>query len=245
MSVPDPDTISRFVHLYRGIEDFYFLNRNGELGYIKSGQLRSVKETFPQLRDRAFLSGHPDFLPALEDFLRGLGEIADTYLNDPPSELELGYLLPAGDQHLWRTATLVLHKHVLEALRADFEIMVRDGTRELVEAERDLSRIMGVRSIHQGLDELTHHKDSFGQYRYFPVLFMMPEDEKDGRPGANRSRVRVINLRWRGRGLDRNRSGAGGPSPEREQVFRILRDNLNRRGAIDRSQRVENRLSLA
>ncbi|HSH41680.1 MAG TPA: hypothetical protein VK973_06090 [Arenicellales bacterium] len=245
MSAPDPDTVSRFVHLYRGIEDFYFLNRNGELGYIKSGQLRSVKETFPQLRDRVFLSTNPGFLPALEDFLRSLGEIADTYVNDPPSDLELGYLLPAGDQHLWRTATLVLHKHVLEALRADFEIMARDGTRELIEAERELSRIMGVRSIHQGLDELTHHKDSFDQYRYFPVLFLLPENENDSRSGTTRSRVRVINLRWRGRGLDRNRNGPGAVSAERELVFRILRENLSRRGAIDRSQRVENRLSLA
>lgn len=245
MSVSDPGTISRFVHVYKGIEDFYFLNRNGELGYIRSGELRSVKETFPQLKNRAFLNTNPDFLPGLEEFLRGVGEIAFAYQNDPPYDLELGYVLPAGDQHLWRTATLVLHKHVLETLKADHEIMVQNGTKELVEAERELSRIMGVRSIHQGLDELTYHKDGFGQYRYFPALVLLPESDDSTRLDATRSRVRVINLRWRGRGLSAHQYAPGQTPNTRELVFRVLRENLTRRGAIDRSQRVENRLSMA
>jgi len=243
MTVSDSNTLSRFVHIYKGIEDFYFLNRNGELGYIKSGALRSVKETFPQLRDRAFLNDNPDFLPGLEEFLRELGEISGAYLTNPPHDLELGYILPAGDQHLWRTATLVLHKHVVESLRADHEVMVQSGTKEMVEAERDLSRIMGVRSIHQGLDELIYHKDAFGQYRYFPALFLLTDDQDLGQRDAAESRVRVINLLWRGRGLNARKYGAAGST--RELVFWVLRENLTQRGAIDRSQRVENRLSIA
>lgn len=238
MSVSDPSTISRFVHLYKGIEDFYFLNRNGELGYIRSGELRSVKETFPQLKDRTFLHANPDFLSELEEFLRELGEISSAYLSNPPSDLELGYILPAGDQHLWRTATLVLHKHVVETLRTDHEVMVQNGAQELGEAERDLSRIMGVRSIHQGLDELTYHKDTFGQYRYFPALFLLPESQD-----ATQSRVRVLNLRWRGRGLGARRYGPADTAGQRELLYRMLRENLTQRGAIDRSQRVERRLS--
>lgn len=245
MSASDPATISRFVHVYKGIEDFYFLNRNGELGYIKSGELRSVKETFPQLRDRDFLKSNPDFLHGLEEFLRELGEIAASYLSGPPQDLELGYILPAGDQHLWRTATLVLHKHVLESLKADYEVMVQNGMKELVEAEHELSRIMGMRSIHQGLDELTYHKDAFDQYRYFPALFLLPESE-DARPqDSTRSRMRVINLRWRGRGLAASQYASGSKARTRELLFRLLRENLTRRGAIDRSQRVENQLSIA
>lgn len=246
MSVPDARTISRFVHIYKGIEDFYFLNRNGELGYIKSGVLRSIKETFPQLRDRSFLKANPDFLSGLEEFLRELGEISSAYQDpNPPSDLELGYVLPAGDQHLWRTATLVLHKHALEALKADHEAMFQNGVQELIEAERDLSRLMGVRSIHQGLDELTYHKDVFGQYRYFPALFLLPEDNDVGGRDSRGSRVRVINLRWRGRGLNSSHYGHGDTPSTRELVFEVLRENLTRRGAIDRSQRVENRLSVA
>lgn len=241
----DPHTLSRFVHVYKGIEDFYFLNHGGELGYIKSGELRSVKETFPQLRDRSFLDANPDFLPALEEFLRELGEISTAYQGGTPYDLELGYILPAGDQHLWRTSTLVLHKHVLETLKADHEAMFQHGTQELVEAERDLSRIMAVRSIHQGLDELTHHNDVFGQYRYFPALYLLPGDDDAIRPDAAKSRVRVINLRWRGRGFNSHQYGPPEAERTRELVFRVLRGNLTRRGAIDRSQRVENRLSIA
>lgn len=245
MAVSNSDTISRFVHVYKGIEDFYFLNRNGELGYIKSGELRSVKETFPQLKDRTFLAANPDFLPELEQFLRELGEIAFAYQSNAPFDLELGYVLPAGDQHLWRTATVVLHKHVLEALKADYETMVRDDSQELAEVERELSRIMGVRSIHQGLDELTHHRDAFGQYRFFPALYLLPENDETGRVEATKSRVRVINLRWRGRGLNPRRYDPGNTESTRDLVFRVLRENLTQRGAIDRSQRVEHRLSLA
>jgi len=246
MSDSNPSTISRFVHVYKGIEDFYFLNRNGELGYIKSGALRSVKETFPQLRDRRFLHDNPDFLRGLEEFLRELGEISSAYPgNEPPSDLELGYVLPAGDRHRWRTATLVLHKHVLETLKADYELKVRDGTQDLLEAKWDLSQIMQVRSIHQGLDELTYHTDSFGQYRYFPALYLLPEQADKIPSDGTRSRVRVVNLLWCGRGPGATQRSTVGPSDTRELVFRVLRENLTRRGAIDRSQRAEHRASVA
>lgn len=237
MSAPDRSTISQFVHLYKGIEEFYFLNRDGDLGYIKSGEMRSVKETFPQLRDRAFLKSNPDFLPELEEFLRELGRISSACLENPPCDLELGYVLPAGDQYQWRTSTLVLHKHVLETLQADYEAMIENGTREQLETERILNRIGGIWSIHRGLDELTNHKDVFDQYRYFPALFVLPERDA-GVPHSTRSHLRVINLRWRDKGLDSHQYGPADPSRARELVFHILRNNLTQRGAIDRSQRV-------
>lgn len=244
MSTSPLDTLSRFVHIFKGVEEFYFLNQAGELGYIKSGELRSVKETFPQLKDRRFLNSNPTFLRELEDFLRELGEISSAYLQTPPYDLELGYVLPASDQHPWRSSTLVLHKHVLEALQADYEAMVERGTKELVQAERDLSRIAGVRGIHQGLDELTHHRDAFGAYRYFPALFVLPEQPET--PHTTKSSLRVINLRWRN---GAGRIDAEGNDPEgaqaRELVFTVLRENLTQRGAIDRSQRIENRFSIA
>lgn len=243
MPISSSNTISRFVHLYKGIEEFYFLNQAGELGYIKSGELRSVKETFPQLKDRAFLNSNPQFLAELEDFLRELGEISTAYL-DTPNDLELGYVLPAGDQYQWRTSTLVLHRHVLEALQADHDQMLQDGAKELLEAERDLARVAGVRSIHQGLDELTHHKDAFGMYRYFPALFVVSEDPDASPAQRSKSNLRVINLRWRDRGST-SFSGKESPGRARDLVFSVLRENLTHRGAIDRSLRVENRFSIA
>ena len=239
-----PDTISRFVHLYKGVEEFYFLNRDGELGYIKSGEPRSVKETFPQLKDRAFVSANPHFIRELEAFLRGLGEISAAYRAEPPYDLELGYVLPASEKRPWRSSTLVLHKHVVEALKADHEVMVSTGTKNPADAERDLSRIEGVRSIHEGLDELTYHRDTFGEYRYFPALFVLPEQLETQDLHGSRSNVRVINLRWRGKGSEpfASRSAVNGT---RELVFSLLRENLMQRGAIDRSQRLEPRFSVA
>lgn len=236
-------TLSRFVHIYKGVEEFYFLNRAGELGYIKAGELRSVKETFPQLKDRTFLNSNPSFLSELEDFLRELGEISMAYLDASAHDLELGYVLPAGEQYRWRTSTLVLHKHVLQAMQADHEAMVENGSKELFEAEQDLARIGGVRSIHQGLDELTHHRDAAGRYRYFPALFVAPESLEVPEVRRPKSNVRVINLRWRDTG---GRKNASVHAPRtRELLFSVLRDNLMQRGAIDRSQRVENRFFIA
>jgi hypothetical protein len=237
-------TISRFVHIYKGVEDFYFLNQAGELGYIKAGELRSVKETFPQLKDRAFLNSNPHFLQELEEFLRELGEISTAYLDKPAPDLELGYVLPAGDQYRWRTSTIILHKHVLQALQADHEAIVKNGSKDLIEAERDLTRVAGVRSIHQGLDELTHHKDAMGLYRYFPALFVVPEQPESHRPQSSKSNVRVINLRWREGRSDPHKEDAAEGRRAREILFSVLRDNLTQRGAIDRSQRLENRLSI-
>lgn len=245
MPISSSNAISRFVHLYKGVENFYFLNQAGELGYIKAGELRSVKETFPQLKDRTFVSSNPQFLAELEEFLRELGEISMAYLDTPPYDLELGYVLPAGDQYQWRTSTLVLHKHVLDGLHADHDQMLKSGTKELIETERDLSRVAGVRSIHQGLDELTHHQDAFGVYRYFPALFVVAEDPDASPAQRSKSNLRVINLRWRDGTSGARADAAGNPRRRRELVFSVLRENLTHRGAIDRSQRLENRFSIA
>ncbi|MGA8260298.1 MAG: hypothetical protein WB783_08820 [Arenicellales bacterium] len=244
MSLSPSSTLSRFVHIYKGVEEFYFLNQAGELGYIKAGELRSVKETFPQLKDRAFLNANPHFLRELEELLRELGEISAAYPNNLAPDLELGYVLPAGDQYRWRTSTLVLHKHVLQAIQADHDAMVRNGAKGLIEAERDMARVAGVRSIHQGLDELTHHRDATGLYRYFPALFVVPEQPDSHRPQSSKSNVRVINLRWRDRRSDPRGEDARDGRSAREILFSVLRDNLSQRGAIDRSQRLENRISI-
>jgi len=190
------------------------------------------------------LSSNPQFLAELEEFLRELGEISMAYLDTPP-DLELGYVLPASDKYPWRTSTLVLHKHVVNALQADRDHMLKDGTKELIETERDLTRIAGVRSIHQGLDELTHHKDALGVYRYFPALFVVPEDPDASPAQRSKSNLRVINLRWRDGRSGARADDAGNPQRRRELVFSVLRENLTHRGAIDRSQRVENRFSIA
>lgn len=244
MSGSDPGTISRFVACYKGVEDFYFLNKEGELGFIKSSELRPVKETFPQVDDHYFRAANPGFEEEVQTFQADLVEIARLCSTTPPAGLELGYIMPMTDQHEWQSATLVLYQPVLDTLRADHEMMVQNATKELVQAERDLARIVENRSIHQGLDELIHHEDAFGRRRYFPALFIAPDESAAERPEAG-SNVRVVNLRWRdaeGSSLARRPAA---PHSSRERVFALLRENLASRGAIDRSQRLENRLTIA
>jgi len=244
MAVSNPGTISRFVATYKGVEDFYFLNKDGELGFIKSGELRPIKETFPQLDNPDFVTANPGFDGEVQAFQRDLVHIARMCAASPPADLELGYVAPMSDAHEWRSATLVLHEPVLEALKADHQMMAQNGTKELVQAERDLGRIAPRRGIYQGLDELIHHQDAFGRNRYFPALFLSPPDSTVGR-ARGETNVRVVNLRWRD-GHDQALSTRPAAShPLRERLFALLRENLSRRGAVDRSQRLENRLSIA
>ena len=56
--MPDPNSanIARFIHQYKGIEGFYFLNKNGELGFIDQESRRAMKELFPQADDTPLVS---------------------------------------------------------------------------------------------------------------------------------------------------------------------------------------------
>ncbi len=228
--------ISRFIHQYKGIEGFYFLNTSGELGYIKSKELRSVKETFPQVNNRSFLKIHPDFIEQLEGFLRDLGDLSTLYGNDGKDGFELGYVLPANDSsQKWRSATLVLHKNVVNTLREDENLFYKKGIKDRYNStDLDAEKLQGIRSIQRGLDDLTHHRDVFGMYRYFPVLFYVRDRSKQ-------AALRVLNLKWRPN-RERPDGGANAQTAAhfgaRETVYSILRENLVQRGAIDRSRRV-------
>ena len=242
--------VSRFVHKYRGVEGFYFLNRSGELGYIKSNELRSIKETFPQLNNKQFLKIHPRFMTELECFLRDVGQLTTAYGNEEWDSLELGYVLPANENQPWRSATLVLHKQVLDTLRSDEDLLYRKGIKDPFQADTESEKFKGIRSIQHGLDDLVNHRDVFGNYKYFPVLFYLPEHPLPPKLSQHCARLRVVNLKWR-KPADATRSTETTPAPPnvadlngQEEVFNVLRENLTLHGAIDRSKRVENRLSV-
>ena len=61
--------ISELAAEYRGIEGFYLLNTQGQLGYISTDGSSYVKETFPQIDDPDFLSQHPRFVEELHQFI--------------------------------------------------------------------------------------------------------------------------------------------------------------------------------
>jgi len=233
-------TLSRFVHQYRGIEGFYFLNKSGELGYIKADDLRSVKETFPQINDRHFLKVHPDFMDQLQSFLRDLGELSALCTVGSGVQMELGYVLPANEgSQTWRSATLVLHRQVVDTLRQDESLLYKKGIKDRYNSnEMDMEKLQGIRSVQHGLDDLTNHRDANGIYKFFPVLFYL----RDGQ--ANQSRLRVLNLKWRpGQAVPDggHDSITAAEFDSRESVYSLLRQNLVTRGAINRDVRAPHR----
>ena len=115
--------IARLVHDYRGIEEFYILNRFGDLGYIQSGNLRLIKETFQELREEEFLTRHPELAAEVRGFLQAFTQIREML---PPSpSMELGYLLPVDERRKWKTATLVLHPQVISTMGRALQFKTR------------------------------------------------------------------------------------------------------------------------
>ena len=238
--------LSRLIDRYRGIENFYFLNRGGEIGYISRVGMRSIKETFPEANRREFLREHPAFVLELEHFRRDLIELAVRCDSPYAEELELGYVLPAGDGQRWRSATLVLHDRIIDQLRQDSLAAAGPVVAEDAAVKTPKAKLRRFRSVQQGFDDLIHHRDAGGRPRYFPALFYRSSADPAqaaarGYPG---SRLRVVNLKWRpaGEPPPRVRDSAAGPDAEDSDVYDLLRSNLISRGAIDRSLRLEQRL---
>lgn len=237
-------SIVRFVHQYRGIEGFYFLNKAGDLGYITSDGQQASKEIFAQSKDQEFLRLYPDFAEEIEPFLQGISEIPNAYLNeDDAPEIELGYILPVTEGKTWLSATLILNKDIVNILKRDDKLLYSKGLKDPFQIDPEAEKSKGVRSVQQGFDDLLHHKDAFGIYKYFPVLFKLPEKGADiTHTGCEKAPVRVLNLKWR-------KSTSGQPSAAQlssyETVFSVLRANLIKRGAIARDKRLQNKFAIS
>ena len=217
---------------YRGIQGLYFINRRGDIGYITADSSRAVKETFPQVNNKEFLKKHPDFIEQLEGFLRQTGEIPGAYLDQKKScEIELGYIVPPDDKQPWSSSNFVLHSHVLESLRIDDAMPGAGKSRGSRTGHANGDRYQPVRSVYQGFANLLYHRNAFGVYQYFPVLFKLPGVNLNSNAPQHRSPLRVLNLKWSG-------SDDIGRSAERyaryPAVFSILRASMVKRGAITR-----------
>ena len=236
--------ITRFIHTYKGVEGFYFLNRQGELGYITADGQRSAKETFPQTKDEEFLRLHPNFLEQVESFTRAISEIPQAYLAEgKAAEIEIGYVLPVSDSQAWRSATLVLHRKTVETLERDDKALYSKGLKDPFQSDPEVEKMKGVRSVQQGLDDLLYHKNSFGVFRYFPALFKLSDTGvKIIGSGSEQSRLRVVNLKWH---HTRDESTDPTEPVDYHTVFSVLRANLVKRGAIDRKKRVQNKFAVS
>ena len=217
---------------YRGIQGLYFINKRGDIGYITADSSRAVKEIFPQVNNKEFLKKHPDFVEQLEGFLRQAGEIPGAYLDKNKSwEIELGYIVPPDDKQIWSSSNFVLHRHVLESIRIDDAMPGAGKSRISRSGNADGDRYQSVRSVYQGFADLLYHKNAFGVYQYFPVLFKLPGANLNSNAPQHRFPLRVLNLKWSG-------SDDLGRSAERfaryPAVFSRLRASMVKRGAIIR-----------
>ena len=244
--MPDSNSvnIARFIHQYKGIEGFYFLNKNGELGFIDSESRRAMKELFQQVNDKEFLQSQPKFENELNAFKTDIKEIVETYLKEESvSDIELGYLLPVTEGKTWLSSTLILHKQVVDTLECDDQLLYAKGIKDPFQIDQEAEKMKGIRSVQQGFDDLLHHKDAFGMYKYFPVLFKLPNTGIEAtQSGSDKAPVRVLNLRWR-KSTSQQTSASGFAA--HEAVFSVLRTNLINRGAIDRNRRIQNKFQIS
>ncbi len=237
-------SVARFVHQYQGIEGFYFLNKAGELGYIASDGKRPVKENFAQSQNKDFLLAYPQFALEIEPFLQAIKEIPRAYLaGADESEMELGYILPVTEGKTWLSATLILNKDIVDELERDEKLMYTKGLKDPFQIDPETEKMKGIRSVQQGFDDLLHHKDAFGIYKYFPVLFKLPGKDADiTHTGTEKAPLRVLNLKWRNSQSDDN---SAEQMSGQETVFAILRANLIARGAIARDKRLQNKFAIS
>jgi len=225
MTQSTSDVAARVSTIYKGIEGFYVLNRQGDLGYFSENGQRMTKESFGGAIP---VSSGPQTEERVDDFCAELRQASEDF---PPGEdKELGYLLPVDDEHLWNTATLVLHDYVAKELRDAFDRDIKLGRMTLAEGDRKIRDITAERGLHRGFEDLLNHIGAFGTHTFFPVLYFRPADEtstEDDHP------LRVLNLLSMIQGTGRF-SG----------LLARMRTSLAERGALNQASRVEHRFKL-
>jgi len=240
---------SRLLEEYPGIEGFYFLTIQGELGYIAKDGLSLAKETFLQAHDPVFLKQHPKFTDELHQFHHDTRVLTLRYLDTLEPDAELGYVrrTEEGDDFPWHTATLVFHKEVLASLRRDDDLLYEKGVKDPFKAEAENESLQELHGIHHGMDGLANHTDAYSVFHYFPVLFYWSPAIRSGvrglTPDVETAPLRILNLMWRPPTFEYS-SGSASSFTRCETVYSVLRENLERRGTIDRSKRIENRFSI-
>ena len=222
-----PPAVSQFAQTYPGIEEFYFLNQKGELGYITGKSPRLVKETFNEWKDEGFIKRYPRFKQEVKTFRSFLVDLYQSYPSTP--EMELGYVVPSDDSRSWNTATLVTHEHIVNLMQEAVKQAAKEQVITLGEADRKLAAITVERGAYQGLDNLFNHVSALGGHPFFPVFY------HSRNPVEQTTSLRVINLKYV--------NPESGDTAKFEAVYSLLRSKLVARGALNPAQRIERRLT--
>lgn len=225
MASTSPDVATRITGAYKGIEGFYILNRNGDLGYFSTDGQRLIKETF---LDGPPDSNNPELLEKVEAFFSELRDAATKF--PPNKDKELGYLMPVGKETVWNTATLMLHAYVAKDLRDAFERAISRGQMTLTQGDRRAADMSPERGLHRGFEDLLNHIGSFGTYTFFPVLYFRSNDSSTEHVNHP---LRVVNLLSLIPGTGRF-----------TDLLARMRHNLQERGALTQASRVEHRFTL-
>ena len=227
--------ITRLVGRYQGIEEYYFLDQEGELAYITGVSPHLAKETFSDDNDGGFHKRHPDFGQEIGAFKQLLVDLHEAFPFSP--EMELGHVIPADDSRLWKTATLVLREHVVSVMQEAVKLAAKERTITLEEADRKINRLTLERGIHQGIDDLLSHVSTQGHHPFFPAFCYT--DKADDPEHVQTASLKVVNLKY----IKPEFITASDPG-KFELVFSLLQSKLITRGAINRSHRVESRFKL-
>lgn len=227
MAQSSSDIAARVSEIYKGIEGFYVLNRQGELGYFSDDGQRLMKESFNSAE------GTPESsdAPSSEVIQLLFTELRRALESSPPGEdKELGYLLPVDEARVWNTATLVLHDQVAKDLKDAFDRDIRKGRMTLAEGDRKASDMAPERGLHRGFEDLLNHVGTFGTHIFFPVLHFRTSDGSGDKPEYP---FRVLNLLWLISSTSRF-----------SDLLAQMRRSLAERGALNQASRVEHRFKL-
>ena len=227
-----PTAVGRFARTYPGIEEFYFLNQKGELGYITGKTPRLVKETFDEGKDDGFLKRYPSLKQEVKAFQPFLVDLYQSFPSTP--EMELGYVVPSDDSRPWNTATLVVHEHIVSLIQEAVKQAAKERVMTLDEADRKLAAMTVERGIYQGLDDLFNHVSTLGGHPFFPAFFHSRNPA--GPNSVQTTSLRVINLKYV--------NPESGSTAKFEAVYSLLRSKLTARGALNPAQRIERRFSI-
>ena len=227
-----PTAVSRFAQTYSGIEEFYFLNQKGELGYITGKNPRLAKETFSEWKDDGFLKMYPAFKREVKAFQPFLVDLYQSYPSTP--EMELGYIVPSDNSRSWNTATLVVHEHIVNLMQEAVKQAAKERVMTLDEADRKLAAMTVERGIYQGLDDLFNHVSALRGHPFFPAFYH--SRNLAGANSVQTASLRVMNLKYV--------NPESGNTAKFDAVYTLLRSKLIARGALNPAQRIESRFTI-
>lgn len=265
----------RFLPEYEGIQGLLMLSDDGTLGHLRMDDASFVAEELPERRDADFVAQHHSFPGDVKRFQEDLQRLLRLYRERAALPLELGHVEPGERHpHAWHSASLVINRRTRALLLDDEEQIYHSGERDRFDPALFDDRRRPLRGIHRGMEDLLEHRSPAGDHRFFPVLYYQPGSmrsagdsqapraaensltlaeepdlmDQEDQPSPHEPGLRVLNLFWAmtsAKPVPGNWCLPFGVVDTQGLIFKLLRQGLYERGAIDPGRRREHRFSLA